>query len=98
MNFELGKTYIVDVNERGIIPLTEFDRSQWYNKDYDDLDFLTDEEKIVVINSVLDRIEAEIEQNSYPIVHGVNNREKGMTLYGIMQIIDKYRAEADDLN
>ena len=98
MNFELGKTYIVDVNERGIVPLMEFDNSKWYNKDYDDLDFLTDEEKTVVINGVLDRIEAEIEQNSYPIVHGVNNHEKGMTLYGIMQIIDKYRAEVDDLN
>lgn len=40
---------------------------------------------------VLDRIRAEIEQNAYPIVHGVNNHEKGMTLYGILQIIDKYR-------
>ena len=40
---------------------------------------------------VLDKIRAEIEQNAYPIVHGVNNHEKGMTLYGILQIIDKYR-------
>ena len=39
---------------------------------------------------VLDKIRAEIEQNAYPIVHGVNNHEKGMTLYGILQIIDKY--------
>lgn len=38
---------------------------------------------------VLDKIRAEIEQNAYPIVHGVNNHEKGMTLYGILQIIDK---------
>ena len=33
---------------------------------------------------VLDKIRAEIEQNAYPIVHGVNNHEKGMTLYGIL--------------
>ena len=39
----------------------------------------------------LNDIRAEIEQNAYPIVHGVNNHEKGMTLYGILQVIDKYR-------
>ena len=44
--------------------------------------------------SVLDKIRAEIEQNAYPIVHGVNNHEKGMTLYGILQVIDKYRGES----
>ena len=42
---------------------------------------------------VLDKIRAEIEQNAYPIVHGVNNHERGMTLNGILQIIDKYKAE-----
>lgn len=45
---------------------------------------------------ILDKIRAEIEQNAYPIVHGVNNHEKGMTLYGILQIIDKYKAESED--
>ena len=45
--------------------------------------------------AVLDKIRAEIEQNAYPIVHGVNNHEKGMTLYGILQIIDKYKAESE---
>lgn len=40
-------------------------------------------------SDVLDKIRAEIEQNAYPIVHGVNSHEKGMTLYGILQIIDK---------
>lgn len=44
---------------------------------------------------VLDKIRAEIEQNAYPIVHGVNNHELGMTLYGILQIIDKYKAESE---
>ena len=47
--------------------------------------------------SILDKIRAEIEQNAYPIVHGVNNREKGMTLYGILQIIDKYKAESEEV-
>jgi len=47
---------------------------------------------------VLDKIRAEIEQNSYPIVHGVNNHEKGMTLYGILQVIDKYKAESEEIN
>ena len=40
---------------------------------------------------VLDKIRAEIEQNAYPIVHGVNNHELGMTLYGILQVIEKYK-------
>lgn len=62
MIFELGKSYIVDVTEKGIIPLMEFDNSKWYNKDQDDLDFLTDEEKDVIINSVLNKIRAEIEE------------------------------------
>ena len=56
------------------------------------------EEQIATIErafkqDVLDKIRAEIEQNAYPIVHGVNNHEKGMTLYGILQVIDKYRKE-----
>ena len=45
-------------------------------------------------DELLDKIRAEIEQNAYPIVHGVNSHEKGMTLYGILQIIDKYKAES----
>lgn len=44
---------------------------------------------------ILDKIRAEIEQNAYPIVHGVNNHELGMTLYGILQVIDKYKAESE---
>lgn len=44
---------------------------------------------------ILDKIRAEIEQNAYPIVYGVNNHEKGMTLYGILQIIDKYKTESE---
>lgn len=40
---------------------------------------------------VLEKIRSEIEQNAYPIVHGINDHELGMTLYGILQVIDKYR-------
>lgn len=47
------------------------------------------------LQDVLDKIRAEIEQNAYPIVHGVNNHELGMTLYGILQVIDKYKAESE---
>ena len=43
----------------------------------------------------LDKIKAEIEQSAYPIVYGFNNHEKGMTLYGILRIIDKYKAERE---
>lgn len=44
---------------------------------------------------VLEKIKAEIEQNAYPIVHGVNSHELGMTLYGILQVIDKYMEEGE---
>ena len=44
----------------------------------------------------IDKIRAEIEQNAYPIVHGVNNHELGMTLYGILQVINKYKAESEE--
>ena len=53
--------------------------------------------QLAVKNGIpLDDLRAEIEQNAYPIVHGVNNHEKGMTLYGILQIIDKYKAESEE--
>ena len=52
--------------------------------------FCADKNKFIHV-SILDKIRAEIEQNAYPIVHGVNNHELGMTLYGILQVIDKYR-------
>lgn len=43
----------------------------------------------------LDDVKAEIEQNAYPIVHGVNNHEKGMTLYGILQVLDNIGKESE---
>lgn len=48
MNFELGKEYIVAITDRGIVPIDEFDRERFYDKDNDDLDFLTDEEKTII--------------------------------------------------
>ena len=90
MTFELGKTYIVDVTEKGIIPQEVFNKDRWYNKDYDDLDFLTDEEKIVVINDVLDKIRAEIEQITDTM--GVSYNQY-VSKIDVLQIIDKYKAE-----
>lgn len=48
MIFELGKTYIVDVTEKGIMPLMVFEEDKWFNKDHDNLNFLTNEEKIII--------------------------------------------------
>ena len=45
---------------------------------------------------VLDKIKAEIEQNAYPIVSRYNTI-RGMTLNGILQIIDKYKAESEGI-
>ncbi len=38
---------------------------------------------------------AEIKANAYPIVHGVNNHDMGMTLTGIFQVLDKLIAESE---
>jgi hypothetical protein len=61
-----------------------------------DVKWLNENIKVLEQKPILDNVRAEIEQNAYPIVHGVNNHEKGMTLYGILQIIDKYKAESED--
>jgi len=94
MNFELGKTYIVDVTEKGIIPSMEFDDSKWYDKDHDDLDFLTNEEKIVVINDVLDKIKEEIKDNTYFI--NETTEKEGIDFETVEKIINKYKAESED--
>ena len=62
-------------------------RYKWADKDEQNLTLKQE--------SILDKISAEIEQNAYPIVHGVNNHELGMTLHGILQVIDKYKAESE---
>lgn len=97
MNFELGKDYIVTVNKKGIIPLLEFDSDKWYNKDNGKLDFLTDEEKVIVINAVLDKIKveiAELQLTGYATVDG----EREIASRAVMQIIDKYRTESEEKN
>ena len=104
MVFELGKSYIVEVTEKGIIPTMEFDESQWYNKDLDDLDFLTDEEKAVVVNDVLDKLRAEIESaiQEETVVdesggwyeHIVAKLDPG----DVFHIINKYRVKGSDNN
>lgn len=59
-------------------------------------DVWEDAKKALKQMDALEKIRTEIEQNAYPIVHGVNNHEKGMTLYGILQIIDKYKTESEE--
>lgn len=76
MNFELGKTYIVEVTENGIIPTEEFDESRWYDKDHDDLDFLTDEEKAVVVIEALEDVRAEITGNIETIIGKYDSNTK----------------------
>ncbi len=49
MNFELNKKYIVEVTNKGIIPIEEFCEERFFDKDHDELDFLTDEEKEFII-------------------------------------------------
>ena len=58
-----------------------------YGKVYEEHELILE---LLEQGQVLDKIRAEIKQNAYPIVHGVNNHELGMTLYGILQVIDKY--------
>ena len=89
MNFKLGKKYIVKVTEKGIIPREEFLEERYIDKDHDDLDFLTDEEKVVIVNEVLDNIRAEIVelwQNEPCVI-------EGGCLDEVLEIIDKYRGE-----
>lgn len=100
MNFELGKEYIVKVSKEGIVPIEEFESDRFYDKYYDDLDFLTDEEKIVVINDVLDEIRAEIEEyesRQLTLAIGVDDLEKGkqIALEYVLAIIDKYKTESE---
>ena len=91
MNFELGKKYIVEVTEKGIIPREEFLEERYINKDLDDLEFLTDEEKVVVVNEVLDKIRAEIDEMWQ---HEPCAIESGC-LDEVLEVIDKYKADEE---
>lgn len=91
MTFELGNQYIVDVTERGIIPVAKFDHERYFDLDTDDLEFLTDAEKSVVINQVLVKIRDEItdEMKCRPEFAFSN------ALSRALDIIDKYIVESE---
>ena len=78
--FELNKAYKTSQKEFEIVTQDE----------------VKDIEQNFIEKDVLDKIRTEIEQNAYPIVYGINNHEKGMTLYGILQIIDKYKESKNE--
>ena len=81
--YEVRQAIGYNIDKQELVKALQYDRGQ-YQKGYADA------------MAVIDDIKAEIEQNSYPIVHGINNHEKGMTLYGILQIIDKYMKEGGE--
>lgn len=91
MNFELGKEYIVKVSKEGIIPIEEFKSDRFYDKDHDDLDFLTDEEKIVVINNVFDKIRAEIESMDFDFGDYYDHTDEIIEM--VCKAINKYKTE-----
>ena len=92
MNFELGKQYIVEVTDKGIIPIDEFDTERFFDKDNDDLEFLTDEEKTVVINDVFDKMSKEIRDG---IPHYVNKDGIFANIDDVQCVIEKYRGVSE---
>ncbi len=60
MNFNIGKKYIVDVTSMGIIPIEEFTYDRYFDRDNDDLDFLTDEEKSLLVKDIINKLRAEM--------------------------------------
>ncbi len=87
MIFEIGKQYIVSVTENRIVSIEEFSKERYFDKEHDSIDFLTDEEKEVIINNVLDEIKAEIEAH--------RRKTKYIDPYDLvgdcLDIIDKYK-------
>ena len=90
MNLELGKRYVVDVTNKGIIPIDEFSTVRFFDKDSDDLDFLTDEEKVVIINRVLTNIRKKIENRPYGIANDSVIQGEIYERRAVLEIIDKY--------
>ena len=83
-------------------PLTKEDWNKLLDAEHDhttSVTFQTPQGKQVryIKCEILDKIRAEIEQNAYPIVSAMNKIEQGMTLYEILQIIDKYKAESEEV-
>ena len=50
-----------------------------------------------IINRIKEAKE-EIERNAYPIVHGVNNHNIGMTLYGTFKVFDNLMEDIGESN
>ncbi len=95
MNFELGKEYIVKVSEEGIIPIEEFESDRFFDKDHDDLDFLTDEEKTAAVNDALGTIIAGLK------AHKWNKDEGSKAIYDsaindAITYIDEYMNRRDN--
>lgn len=91
MTFELGNQYIVDVTERGIIPVAKFDCERYFDRDTDDLEFLTNEEKSVVIKQVLVNIREELtSETKYRPEFAFSS-----ALSRALDIVDKYIAESE---
>lgn len=89
----IGKQYIVEITDKGVVTLGEFNRDRFVDMDCDDLDVLTDAEKKHVINNVLSKIRAEIERKAH------SGQWSDATMYGMLKavaVIDKYRAESGD--
>ena len=68
-------------------------------KGHGNLDFLTDEEKIIIANEILNNVRAEIEEyksRQLSIAVGVEDLEKGkqIALEYVLTILDKYKAES----
>lgn len=96
MNFELGKEYIVKVSEEGIIPIEEFRSDRFFDIESSDLDFLTDEEKTMVINDVIDKIKADIKDWQIDIHDNENDAETHDFVFErIYEIFDEYKVERE---
>lgn len=79
MNFELGKQYIVEVKPEGIVIVDEFDEDRFFDKDHDDLDFLTYEEKLAFVNRFFDAFSKDIKERD------------DWTTGELLDLIDKWR-------
>lgn len=95
MNFELGKEYIVKVSEEGIVPIEEFKSDRFYDKDHDDLDFLTDEEKKLVVSQALSKLRSDIADWQSDIHDNERDaNDHDFVFERIFELIDGYKPES----
>lgn len=78
------------------IPKNEYMKIKRYYDSLPEYSTVEAETYYIAHGTPLDEVKAELEKNSYPIVYGVYNHRKGMTLYGIMQILDNIGKESED--